>query len=82
MAISIRAADCHAHVFCLNRYPQAPDALYTPDVSQAGTARKFLDVLDASRGSRSFVPMYRTPSFAACMRKASSVCGSTFSITA
>ena len=47
MAISLRAADCHAHVFCLNRYPQAPDALYTPDVSQAGTARKFLDVLDA-----------------------------------
>lgn len=44
---SRRAADCHAHVFCLNRYPQAPDALYTPDVSQAGTARKFLEVLDA-----------------------------------
>ena len=47
MPDSRRAADCHAHVFCLNRYPQAPDALYTPDVSQAGTARKFLEVLDA-----------------------------------
>ncbi len=42
-----RAADCHAHVFCGNRYPHAPDALYAPDVSQAGTAKKFLDVLDA-----------------------------------
>lgn len=47
MAISLRAADCHAHVFCLKRYPQVPDALYTPDASQAGTARRFLDVLDA-----------------------------------
>lgn len=41
------AADCHAHVFCGNKYPHAPEALYAPDVSQAGTANKFLDVLDA-----------------------------------
>jgi len=41
------AADCHAHVFCGSSYPHSPDALYTPDVSQAGTAAKFLDVLDA-----------------------------------
>lgn len=41
------AADCHAHVFCGDRYPQAPDALYTPDISQAGTARKFAEVLHA-----------------------------------
>lgn len=41
------AADCHAHVFCGSKYPHAPDALYAPDVSQAGTGGKFLDVLDA-----------------------------------
>ncbi|HWI13627.1 MAG TPA: amidohydrolase family protein [Burkholderiales bacterium] len=41
------AADCHAHVFCGDRYPHAPDALYAPDISQAGTARKFADVLHA-----------------------------------
>jgi len=40
-------ADCHAHVFCGNKYPHASDALYAPDVSQAGTGAKFLDVLDA-----------------------------------
>lgn len=41
------AADCHAHVFCGDRYPHAPDALYAPDISQAGTARKFAEVLHA-----------------------------------
>jgi predicted TIM-barrel fold metal-dependent hydrolase len=42
-----RAADCHAHVFCGNRYPHAADTLYAPDVSQAGTGKKFADVLNA-----------------------------------
>jgi predicted TIM-barrel fold metal-dependent hydrolase len=41
------AVDCHAHVFCGSQYPHAPEALYAPDISQAGTAAKFLDVLDA-----------------------------------
>ena len=49
MSDRLPAADCHAHVFCGERYPHAPDALYAPDVSQAGTARKFMDVLDAHR---------------------------------
>lgn len=47
MPDSLRAADCHAHVFCGSRYPHAAEALYAPEVSQAGTATKFLDVLDA-----------------------------------
>jgi predicted TIM-barrel fold metal-dependent hydrolase len=47
MPLSNFAADCHAHVFCGNEYPHSPDALYAPDISQAGTAAKFLDVLDA-----------------------------------
>lgn len=41
------AADCHAHVFCGNQYPHAPEALYAPDISQAGTGAKFMEVLDA-----------------------------------
>lgn len=41
------AADCHAHVFCGQQYPHAADALYAPDISQAGTGAKFRDVLDA-----------------------------------
>jgi len=41
-----RAADCHAHVFCKD-HPYAPEALYRPDPSQAGTAAKFRSVLDA-----------------------------------
>jgi predicted TIM-barrel fold metal-dependent hydrolase len=49
MPEALRAADCHAHVFCGNRYPHAPDALYAPDVSQAGTAKKFAEVLHAHR---------------------------------
>ena len=42
-----RAADCHAHVFCGDTYPYSPDTLYQPQPSQAGTAAKFLAVLDA-----------------------------------
>jgi predicted TIM-barrel fold metal-dependent hydrolase len=42
-----RAADCHAHVFCGNAYPYSPDTHYQPHPSQAGTAAKFLAVLDA-----------------------------------
>lgn len=47
MPATLPAADCHAHVFCGDRYPHSPEALYAPDVSQAGTAERFLDVLDA-----------------------------------
>ena len=42
-----RAVDSHAHVFCGERYPYSPDTHYKPDPSQAGTAAKFLAVLDA-----------------------------------
>jgi predicted TIM-barrel fold metal-dependent hydrolase len=42
-----RAADCHAHVFCGGRYPFAPDAVYVPHASQAGTAAQFAGVLEA-----------------------------------
>lgn len=41
------AADCHAHVFCGNGFPYAPDTVYEPHPSQAGTAAKFRAVLDA-----------------------------------
>jgi len=41
------AADCHAHVFCGERYPYDPTTVYEPHPSQAGTAAKFLAVLDA-----------------------------------
>ncbi len=44
---AVRAADCHAHVFCGDSYPYAPDTLYEPHPSQAGTAAKFRAVLDA-----------------------------------
>src|SRR5436190_23971689 len=40
------AADCHAHVFCTG-HPYAPETVYKPDPSQAGTAAKFRAVLDA-----------------------------------
>jgi predicted TIM-barrel fold metal-dependent hydrolase len=43
----LRAADCHAHVFCRSRLPYAPDATYQPHPSQAGTVARFLAVLDA-----------------------------------
>lgn len=42
-----RAADCHAHVFCGDRYPFSSEKLYEPHPSQAGTAPKFRAVLDA-----------------------------------
>lgn len=42
-----RAADCHAHVFCGESYPYSSDTVYKPHPSQAGTAAKFLAVLDA-----------------------------------
>lgn len=42
-----RAVDSHAHVFCGDRYPYSPDTHYKPQPSQAGTAAKFLAVLDA-----------------------------------
>ncbi len=44
---AVRAADCHAHVFCDDAYPFSPDTLYRPHPSQAGTAAKFRAVLDA-----------------------------------
>ena len=42
-----RAVDSHAHVFCGDIYPYSPATHYKPDPSQAGTAAKFLAVLDA-----------------------------------
>lgn len=42
-----RGVDCHAHVFCGERYPFAEKTIYRPHPSQAGTAREFLSVLDA-----------------------------------
>lgn len=41
------AADCHAHVFCGSEYLFAPETVYKPHPSQAGTAAKFGAVLDA-----------------------------------
>ena len=41
------AANCHAHIFCDRSYPYSPDTIYHPHPSQAGTAEKFLAVLDA-----------------------------------
>ena len=46
---NVRAADCHAHVFCDASYAFAADTVYTPDPSQRGTAASFLAVLDAHR---------------------------------
>ena len=43
----VRAADCHAHVFCDATYAFAPDTVYTPESSQRGTGASFLAVLDA-----------------------------------
>jgi predicted TIM-barrel fold metal-dependent hydrolase len=42
-----RAADCHAHVFCGDKFPFSPETLYTPHPSQAGTPAQFRAVLDA-----------------------------------
>ncbi|MGZ8231665.1 MAG: amidohydrolase family protein [Burkholderiales bacterium] len=42
-----RGADCHAHVFCGDRFPFAEKTVYRPHPSQSGTAREFLSVLDA-----------------------------------
>ena len=42
-----RGADCHAHVFCGERFPFAGTTVYKPHPSQAGTAPEFLSVLDA-----------------------------------
>ncbi len=47
MATNLRAADCHAHVFCGERYPFSPEGGYYPHPCQAGTAEQFLAVLDA-----------------------------------
>lgn len=42
-----RGADCHAHVFCGDRFPFAEKTIYRPEASQAGTAEEFRAVLDA-----------------------------------
>jgi predicted TIM-barrel fold metal-dependent hydrolase len=44
--MSIRGADCHAHLFG-HDYPIVPDSSYRPDRSQTGTVDRFLAVLDA-----------------------------------
>jgi predicted TIM-barrel fold metal-dependent hydrolase len=46
MAMENRGVDCHAHVFCSN-FAYAPDRLYEPHPSQAGSPRQFAAVLDA-----------------------------------
>ncbi len=43
----VRAADCHAHVFCDASYAFASEPVYIPEPSQRGTAANFLAVLDA-----------------------------------
>ncbi len=43
----VRAADCHAHVFCDASYAFAAEPVYIPEPSQRGTAAGFLAVLDA-----------------------------------
>ena len=42
-----RGADCHAHVFCGDRFPFAEKTVYRPHPSQAGTPDEFKAVLDA-----------------------------------
>ncbi len=42
-----RGADCHAHVFCGDRFPFAEKTIYKPEACQAGNAQQFLSVLDA-----------------------------------
>ena len=44
----VRAADCHAHVFCDASYAFAAEPVYIPEPSQRGTATSFLAVLDAN----------------------------------
>lgn len=42
-----RGADCHAHVFCGERFPFAEKTIYRPHPVQAGNAYQFLSLLDA-----------------------------------
>lgn len=42
-----RGADCHAHVFCGERFPFAEKTIYRPHPAQAGNAHQFLSLLDA-----------------------------------
>lgn len=44
---TLRAADCHAHVFGEATYAFAANPAYLPDPIQRGTAKDFLAVLDA-----------------------------------
>jgi predicted TIM-barrel fold metal-dependent hydrolase len=46
MIESVRAVDCHAHIFCKGRTP-IEQSVYQPHPSQEGTAAQFLAVLDA-----------------------------------
>ena len=43
----IRAADCHAHVFCGADYPFSAQTVYVLEASQRGSSNSFLAVLDA-----------------------------------
>lgn len=52
---SERGADCHAHVFCDDRFPFAETTIYRPHPSQAGNARQFLSVLDAHGFSHALI---------------------------
>ena len=43
----MKAVDSHAHVFCGDRFPLAPNPYYTPHPDQMGDAKRFAAVLDA-----------------------------------
>ena len=43
----MKAVDSHAHVFCGDRYPLAPNRDYTPHPTQMGDANRFAAVLDS-----------------------------------
>jgi len=47
LAVVEQGVDCHAHVFCGERFPFAEKTIYRPHPAQAGTAPEFLAVLDA-----------------------------------
>src|SRR5574338_355858 len=46
LPVITRGADCHAHVFCGDRFPFAEKTIYRPHPSQAGGGPAFLSVLD------------------------------------
>lgn len=55
LAVVERGVDCHAHVFCGERFPFAEKTIYRPHPAQAGTAAEFLAVLDAHGFTRGLI---------------------------